>query len=206
MTKELIAPCHSPYSLPAMLVLKKNAKLRLVIDYRTLNEQTIKSCWPISSLKKIFDTLQESAYFLTIDKSWGFYQLPMKIKCQNYTASSTPFASFKWLRMPMGLMGSPSIFQSLMEHVLVAVICNINVPYLDDCIIFYKTPEEHKKTATSFPKVSRRAPENQAYKMCLFPNEISVLRTCNQQKRMGSHSRKNRSHSKLPSTTKSNGC
>ena len=86
MNKELITPCHSPYSAPAMLVPKKNGKLRLVIDYRKLNEQTIKSCWPIPSIEEIFDTLQGSAYFTTIDMSWGFYQLPMEPKSQNYTA------------------------------------------------------------------------------------------------------------------------
>ena len=45
----------------------------------------------------------------------------------------------------MGLMGSPNTFQSLMEHVLVGLTWNITVPYLDDCIIFSKTPEEHIK-------------------------------------------------------------
>ena len=139
-TKKLITPCHSPYSEPAMLVLKKNGKLRLVIDYRKLNEQTIKSCWLIPSLEEIFDTLQGSAYFTTIDMSWGFYQLPMGPKSQNYTALSTPFGSFKGLCMPMGLTGSPNIFQSLMENVPVGLTWNITVPYLDDCIIFSKTP------------------------------------------------------------------
>ena len=139
-TKKLITPCHSLYSEPAMLVLKKNGKLRLVIDYRKLNEQKIKSCWLIPSLEEIFDTLQGSAYFTTIDMSWGFYQLPMGPKSQNYTALSTPFGSFKGLRMPVGLTGSPNIFQNLMEHVPVGFTWNITVPYLDDCIIFSKTP------------------------------------------------------------------
>ena len=90
-SKELITPCHSPYSAPAMLVPKKNGKLRFVIDYRKPKEQTIKSCWPIPSIEESFDTLQGSAYFTTIDLSWGFYQLPMEPKGQNYTAISTPF-------------------------------------------------------------------------------------------------------------------
>ena len=145
MRKELIAPCRSPYNVPTMLVPKNNGKLRLVIDYRKLNEQTIKSCWPIPSIDEIFDTLQGSAYFTTIDISWGFYQLPMEPKSQNYTAFNTPFGSFKWLRMPMGLTGSPITFQSLMEHVLVGLMWNITVPCLDDCIIFSKTREEHIK-------------------------------------------------------------
>ena len=73
MNKEMITPCHNPYSAPAMLVPKKNGKLRLVIDYRKPKEQTIKSCWPIPSIEDIFDTLQGSAYFTRIDMSSGFY-------------------------------------------------------------------------------------------------------------------------------------
>ena len=143
LDKELIMPCHSPYSAPAMLVPKKNGKLRLVIAYRHLNQQTIKSCWPIPSIEEIFDTLEGSAFFSTIDMSWFFYQLTMDEKSQDFTAFSTPFGSYKWLRMPMGLTGSPNTFQNLMEHVLVGLTWKTTVPYLDDCIIFAATPEEH---------------------------------------------------------------
>ena len=138
--------------------------------------------------------------------SWGFYQLPMEPKSQNYKAFSTPFGSFKWLRMPMGLTGSPNTFQSLMEQVHVGLMWNITVLYLDDCINFSKTPEEHikRKTASSFLKISRGESENQSDKMCLFPNKGSVHRTCNQQKRIGSRSRKSQSSSKLSGTTKPN--
>ena len=140
---ELIEPCHSPYSAPVMLVPKKNGKLRLVIDYWQLNKQTIKSCWPIPSIEEIFDTLEGSCYFSTIDMSWGCYQLPMEEASQDYTAFSTPFGSFKWLRMPMGLTGSPNTFQSLMEKVHVGLTWKFTIPHLDDCIIFSRTIEEH---------------------------------------------------------------
>ena len=75
--------------------------------------------------------------------SWGFYQLSMAEESQDYTAFSTPFGSFKWLRMPKGLTGSPNTFQSLMEQVLVGLTWKTTVPYLDDCIIFSSTAEEH---------------------------------------------------------------
>ena len=129
-----------------MPVPKKNGKLRLVIDYRKLNEQTIKSCCAMPSIEEIIDTLQGSAYFTTIDMSRGFYQLPMEPKSLwNYTAFSAHFGSFKWLRMRTGLTGSPNTFQSLMKHVLVGLTWNITVRCLDDCIIFFKTTEEHIK-------------------------------------------------------------
>ena len=141
--KELITPCHSPYSAPAMLVPKKNGKLRLVLDSRQLNKQTIKSKWPTSSIEEILDTLEGSAYFTSIDMSAGFYQVPMDESSQDYTAFNTPFGSFKWLRMLMGLTGRPPTFQCLVEKVLVGLTWKICVPYLDDIIIFLSTPEEH---------------------------------------------------------------
>ena len=143
LEKDLITPCHSPYSAPAMLVPKKNGKLRLVIDYRQLNKQTIKSCWPIPSIEEIFDTLEGSAYFTSIDMSAGFHQVPLEKKSQDYTAFSTPFGSYKWLVMPMGLTGSPPTFQCLVEKVLVGLNWKICVPYIDDIIVFSKTAEEH---------------------------------------------------------------
>ena len=86
-----------------MLVAKKDGKLRLVIDYRLQNKQTIKSRWPIPSIEEIFDKLDGSAYFIFIDMSTRFYQVPKENSLQDYTAFSTPFGSFKWLRIPMGL-------------------------------------------------------------------------------------------------------
>ena len=115
----------------------------MVIDYRQLNKQTVKSCWPLPSVEEIFDTLEGGCYFSTIDMSWGFYQLPLKTNSQDYTAFSTPFGSFKWLVMPMGLTGSPPVFQSLMEKVLIGLTWKSKIPYLDDCIIFSRTAEEH---------------------------------------------------------------
>ena len=143
LEKELITPCHSPYSAPAMLVPKKNGKLRLVIDYRQLNKQTIKSTWPIPLIEEIFHTLEGSAYLTSIDMSAGFYQVPMEVSSQDYTAFSTRFGSFKWLRMPTGLTGSSPIFQCLVEKVLVGLTWKICVPYLDDIIIISSSPEEH---------------------------------------------------------------
>ena len=100
--------------------------------------------------------------------SWGFYQLPMEPKSQNYTAFSTPSGSFKWLRMPVGLTGSPNTFQSLMEHLLVGLTWSITVPYLHDCIIFSKTPEEHIKRLQQLFQRVREANLNINPTKCAF--------------------------------------
>ena len=115
LEKELITPCHSPYSAPAMLVPKKNGKLPLVLDYRQLNKQTIKSIRPIPSIEETFDTLEDSAYFTSIDMSAGFYQVPMEESSQDYTAFNTPFGFFKWLVSSDGLEVDPSKIEAVQK-------------------------------------------------------------------------------------------
>ena len=136
-------PCHIQYRAPVVLVLKKDGKVRLVEDYRQLNQQTIKSCWPIPSIEETCDTLEGSAFFSTYDMSWGFYRLPMDERSHHFTAFRTLFGSYKRFRMPMCLTGSPNFFQSIMEHILVCLTWKTTVLYLDDGIIFDATPEEH---------------------------------------------------------------
>ena len=72
---KVITPFHSPHSSPAMMAPKKTGKLRLVIDYRQLNKQTVKYCWPLLSVEESFETLEGSCYYFTLDMSWGFHQL-----------------------------------------------------------------------------------------------------------------------------------
>ena len=108
--------------------------------------------------------------------SWGFYQLHVEPKSQSYTAFSTLFGSFKWLRMPMGLTGSPNAFERLMEDVLVGLTWNITVPYLDDCIIFSKTPEEHiKRLQQVFQRVREANPKINPTKCAFFQTEVQFL-------------------------------
>ena len=118
---ELIEPCHSPYSAPALLVSKKNGKLRFVIDYRQPNKQTFKSHWLILSIEEIFDTLEGRFYFSLIDESRVVYHLSKEEASQDYTAFSIPFGSFIWLRMPLDIIGSPKSFQTLMEKLLIGL-------------------------------------------------------------------------------------
>ena len=74
--------------------------------------------------------MERSAYFTTIDMFWGIYQLPTDIKTRNLTAFSTPFGSFKWLRMRMGLTGCPNTFQSPMERVLMSLTWKITPTWM----------------------------------------------------------------------------
>ncbi|UYV64286.1 hypothetical protein LAZ67_3000151 [Cordylochernes scorpioides] len=63
----IIRPSSSPWSFPVILVKRRDGKYRFCVDYRKLNEVTVKDVYPIPRIDDVLDTLQGSKYFSAID-------------------------------------------------------------------------------------------------------------------------------------------
>jgi len=124
MLKEgIIRPSKSPYNSPVLVVPKRGfneggtAKLRLVIDYKKLNENTIPERYPMQDPSVILSNLGKAKYFSTIDLESGFHQILMKetdIKKSSYSITN---GKYEFLRMPFGLTNAPRIFQRMPKMV-----------------------------------------------------------------------------------------
>lgn len=146
----IIKHSTSPYSSPIWVVPKKmdssgKRKVRVVIDYRKLNDKTVNDKFPIPQIEEILDSLGKSAYFTTLDLKSGFHQIEMDPKHQEKTAFSTALGHFEFLRMPFGLKNAPATFQRAMNNILVDLIGTICFVYLDDIIIIGENLGEHIK-------------------------------------------------------------
>lgn len=138
----------SPYSSPVWVVPKKvdasgKRKIRVVIDYRKLNEKTIDDKYPIPQIEEILDSLGKSVYFTTLDLKSGFHQIEMNGKDMEKTAFSTGQGHFEFTRMPFGLKNAPATFQRAMNSILAEYIGIICFVYLDDIIIIGYNLENH---------------------------------------------------------------
>lgn len=148
---EIIRPSKSPYNSPIWVVPKKGInedgtqKLRMVIDYKKLNENTICDKYPIPDCNVILSNLGTAKYFSTIDLESGFHQILMKEEDIEKTAFSVNNGKYEFLRLPFGLKNSPSIFQRAMDNILRDFIGKICHVYIDDIIVYSKTLEEHCK-------------------------------------------------------------
>lgn len=138
LEKDIIEPSHSPYNFPILLVdkpLKENClpDVRLTIDYRLLNDITVKTRYPLPKISEILDKLAGSRYLSSFDLAHGFFQIALHKDSRAYTSFSCYLGSFQFKRLAQGHCCSPALFQATVDRVL----CDLNHSqiYVDDLIV-----------------------------------------------------------------------
>jgi hypothetical protein len=139
-----IRPSRSPAGHPILFVPKKNGKLRICVDYRSLNDITIKDRNSLPRIDESLDQLQGAKIFTKLDIVAAYHNLRIAPKDVWKTAFRTRYGLFEYLVMPFGLTNAPASFQTFMNHVLKDYIDKICIVYLDDILIYSKNPEEHR--------------------------------------------------------------
>ena len=147
-TRQLVADgharvSHSPYGAMALIARKKDGSPRVVVDYRGLNELTVKNKYPLPLMEELFDRVHGAKYFTSIDLRNGFHQIRIAPEDVEKTAFRTRYGSFEYLVLPMGLCNSPSTFMQLMNDTFRDVLDKFVLCFLDDILVFSRTRDEH---------------------------------------------------------------
>nr|GEY62426.1 reverse transcriptase domain-containing protein [Tanacetum cinerariifolium] len=91
---------------------------RICIDYRKLNEATLKDHFPLSFMDQMLERLAGNQYYCFLDDFSGYFQIPIDPKDQKKTTFTCPYKTFAYHCMPFGLCNAPSTisFQSCLSH------------------------------------------------------------------------------------------
>ncbi|CCO35134.1 Retrotransposable element Tf2 155 kDa protein type 1 [Rhizoctonia solani AG-1 IB] len=155
-----IRPSKSPAGAPVMFVKKADGSLRLVVDYRKLNEVTVKDVYPLPRQDDLMAKLRKAKIFTKLDLRWGYNNVQIKEGDEWKTAFKTKYGSFEYLVMPFGLTNAPAAFQRFMNDLFRDLLDITVVVYLDDILIFSKDPSEHNKHVR---EVLQRLARNQLF-------------------------------------------
>lgn len=145
LASKVIRESESPFSSPIVVVRKKNGDVRLCIDYRKLNLQTVKDAYALPNLEETFSALTGSKWFSVLDLKSGYYQIEVEEADKPKTAFVCPLGFWEFNRMPQGVTNAPSTFQRLMEKCMEDINLREVLVFLDDLIIFSETLEEHER-------------------------------------------------------------
>ncbi len=122
---------------------KKNGGLRPCIDYRGLNNITVKNRYPLPLMATAFELLQGTTIFTKLDFRNAYHLVRIREGGEWKTAFNTPIGHYEYQVMPFGLANAPGVFQALINDVLREIINKCMFVYLDDILIFSQIYEDH---------------------------------------------------------------
>jgi len=139
----VVEPSTGACASPVVTVPKLDGSVRFCIDYRKLNLMTVKDAYPVPRMDECIDSLGDARMFSTLACNAGYWQIPVAQEDKHLTAFTCHSGAWQGVRLPCGLCNAPATFQRSVDMILAGVRWQICLVYLDDVIVFSRSPEEH---------------------------------------------------------------
>ena len=135
-----IRPSKSPAGAPILFDRKPDGSLRLCVDYRGLNNITIKNRYPLPLIGKSLNRLGRARRFTQLDLTNAYHRMRIREGDEWKTAFRTRYGHFEYQVMPFGLSNAPATFQGYVNKILAEKLDIFVIVYLDDILIYTKDP------------------------------------------------------------------
>ena len=132
----------SEWAAPSFIQPKKNKTVRFLTDFREVNKRLVRKPFPIPKISTVLQELEGFTYATALDLNMGYYTISLDPDASKICTIIFPWGKYSYKRLPMGIAGSPDIFQEKMSD-LMATLEFVRT-YLDDLLIITKgSLEDH---------------------------------------------------------------
>ncbi|MCG7876441.1 MAG: pol polyprotein, partial [Candidatus Thiodiazotropha endolucinida] len=172
-----IRESESPYSSNVVLVRKKDGSLRFCIDFRKLNNRTIRDSYSLPRIDDTIDTLMGAKYFTKLDLRSGYWQVEMEEADKPKTAFTVGNLGFyECNRMAFGLTNAPATFQRLMERCMGELNLKECLIFLDDILVYSQNFQEHlERLEAVFSRLKQHGLKLKPSKCEFFKTKVKYL-------------------------------
>jgi len=136
----VVEPSTGEWASPVVMVPKPDGSVRFCIACRKLNLMTVKDAYPTSGMEECIDSLGDARVFSTLDCNAGSWQIPVVEEDRQFTEFTFHSGAWQCVRLPSGLCNAPASFQRAMDMIVAGVKWQICLVYLDDIIVFSRSP------------------------------------------------------------------
>ncbi|KAA8499909.1 Transposon Ty3-I Gag-Pol polyprotein [Porphyridium purpureum] len=176
LDKGFVQPSQSPFGAPVLFVKKKDGSMRMCVDYRALNDATVKDRYPLPNMDELLDRLGAAHCFSKLDLASGYHQLRVRREDVPKTAFQTRYGQFEFRVMPFGLCNAPATFQRAMNELFADLLDKTVIVYLDDILVFTKDRQSHAEVLKEVLSRLQKAGYRLKRKKCsFFVSEVEYL-------------------------------
>jgi hypothetical protein len=132
------------WALPSFIISKKDKTVCFLSDFWEVNKRFVGKPFPIPKISTVLQEIEGFSYATTLDLNMGYYTIRLDPDASKICTIIFPWGKYSYKRLPMGIAGSPDIFQGKMLELMESL--EYVRAYLDDLLCISKLSlEDHLK-------------------------------------------------------------
>ncbi len=132
----------SEWASPSFIIPKKDKTVRFLSDFQEVNKRLIRTPFPIPKISTVLQEKEGFSYATALDLNMGNYTIRLDPDASKICTIIFSWGKYSYKRLPMGISGSPDIFQGKMSELMETL--EYVRAYLDDLLCISKLSlEDH---------------------------------------------------------------